>query len=104
MKYLIDGFTVFVGKNNLQNDYITNKLASNNDYCFHIKDSHVILKTDGNTPSQDIINRCASIAAYYSKAKYFLNVAVDYTLIKNVKKMPKSKPGMVIYTIIKQLM
>ncbi len=101
LKYTIDGFTVFVGKNNLQNDYITNKLAVNNDYWFHVKDSHgshVILKTENKVPSQEIINKCASIAAYYSKSKYSSNVPVDYTLIKNVKKIPKAKPGMVIYT------
>ena len=100
-KYNIDNFTILVGKNNLQNDYITHKLANSNDYWFHVKDSHgshVILKTEGKIPSQEIINKCASIAAYYSKSKYSSNVPVDYTLVKNVKKMPKSKPGMVIYT------
>lgn len=100
-KYNIDNFTILVGKNNLQNDYITHKLANSNDYWFHVKDSHgshVILKTEGKTPSQEIINKCASIAAYYSKSKYSSNVPVDYTLVKNVKKMPRAKPGMVIYT------
>ena len=100
-KYTIDGFTILIGKNNLQNEYITHKLANSNDYWFHVKDSHgshVILKTEGKTPSQEIINKCASIAAYYSKSKYSSNVPVDYTLVKNVKKMPKAKPGMVIYT------
>lgn len=100
-KYTIDGFTILIGKNNLQNEYITHKLANSNDYWFHVKDSHgshVILKTEGKTPSQENINKCASIAAYYSKSKYSSNVPVNYTLVKNVKKMPKSKPGMVIYT------
>lgn len=100
-KYTLDGFTILVGKNNLQNEYITHKLASANDYWFHVKDSHgshLILKSGGKTPSQEIINKCASIAAYYSKSKYSSNVPVDYTLKKYVKKMPKAKPGMVIYT------
>ncbi len=101
IKYAIDEFTIFVGKNNLQNEYITHKLANSNDYWFHVKDSHgshLILKTDGKMPPQEVINKCAAIAAYYSKSKYSSNVPVDYTLKKNVKKMPKAKPGMVIYT------
>ncbi len=101
IKLVIDGFTVYVGKNNLQNEYITHKLAANTDYWFHIKGmhgSHVILKAEGKTPSLETINKCASIAAYYSKAKYSSNEPVDYTLVKNVKKLPQSKPGLVKYT------
>lgn len=89
IKYAIDEFTIFVGKNNLQNEYITHKLANSNDYWFHVKDSHgshLILKTDGKMPPQEVINKCAAIAAYYSKSKYSSNVPVDYTLKKNVKK------------------
>lgn len=106
LKYEIDGFIAYVGRNNLQNEYLTNKLAVNSDYWFHVKDmhgSHVILKTQNNTPSQEVINKCASLAAYYSKAKYSSNVPVDYTLIKNVKKLPKSKPGLVTYTDYKTI-
>lgn len=101
LKYIIDGFTVYVGKNNLQNEYLTHKLTVNSDYWFHVKNihgSHLILKSEGKTPSIETINKCASIAAYYSKAKYSSNVPVDYTQIKNVKKLPKSNPGLVIYT------
>lgn len=99
--FKIDKFDVFVGKNNVQNDYLTLKFASDNDLWFHTKDihgSHVILKIVGKIPSQEIINKVASIAAKYSKAKYSSNVPVDYTYVKYVKKPNKAKPGMVIYT------
>lgn len=97
----IDGFTVLVGKNNVQNDELTFKIASKNDLWFHTKDiqgSHVILVTNGKIPSQEIINKCASLAAFYSKASMSSNVAVDYTFVKYIKKPNKAKPGMVIYT------
>ncbi len=55
-------------------------------------------KLTGKNPSQETINKCASITAYYSKAVHSSNVPVDYTLIKYVKKPSKAKPGMVIYT------
>ena len=105
LKFEIDGFKVLVGKNNIQNDYIT-KHAEPTDIWFHTKNihgSHTILKTNGKIPNQRTINKCASIAAFYSKAKQSTNVPVDYTYIKFVKKMPKSKPGMVIYTNYKNV-
>lgn len=101
LSYTIDGFTVLVGKNNQENDYLTLKIAKENDIWFHVKDmqgSHVILVTDKKNPSQETINKVASISAYYSKAKLSSNVPVDYTLVKYVKKPSKAKPGMVIYT------
>lgn len=101
LKYVIDGFTVLVGKNNQQNDYLTTKFANAEDIWFHTQDvhgSHVILKTEGKTPTQEIINQVAAIAAHYSKAGQSSNVPVDYTYVKYVKKPSKSKPGMVIYT------
>ena len=105
----IDGYTVYIGKNNKQNDYLTCRLAQNSDIWFHTKDihgSHVVLKTDSNSQSIDksnmvpdaVLYKCASIAAYYSKARMSQNVPVDYTLIKYVKKPNGAKPGMVIYT------
>ena len=105
----IDGYTVYIGKNNKQNDYLTCRLAQNSDIWFHTKDihgSHVVLKTDSNSQSIDksnmvpdaVLYKCASIAAYYSKARMAQNVPVDYTLIKYVKKPNGAKPGMVIYT------
>ena len=100
-KYKIEDFTVLVGKNNKQNDYLTTKLARKNDIWFHVKDfhgSHVILKVDGKTPSTSVLERCAKLAAYYSKAKQSSNVPVDFCPVANVKKPSGSKPGMVIYT------
>lgn len=99
--YVIDGYTVLVGKNNKQNDYLTLKHAHSNDLWFHTKDihgSHVVLKTNNEEIPQETINKCASICAFYSKAKNSSNVAVDYTFIRYVKKPSGSKPGMVIYT------
>lgn len=100
LSYQIDGFTVLVGKNNQENDYLTLKVAKENDLWFHVKDiqgSHVILVANQKEPSQETINRVAAISAYYSKAKQSSNVPVDYTLVKYVKKPSKAKPGMVTY-------
>ena len=100
IKYSIDSFTVLVGKNNKQNDYIT-KQSAPDDIWFHTKTihgSHVILKIGTRKPKQEIINKCAAIAAYYSKASQDNNVAVDYTLVKHVKKPSGAKFGMVTYT------
>lgn len=97
----MDGYTVLIGKNNKQNDYLTLKHAHSNDLWFHVKDihgSHVVLKTNGEEIAQETINKCASLCAFYSKAKNSSNVAVDYTFIRYVKKPSGSKPGMVIYT------
>ena len=110
----IDGYTVYIGKNNKQNDYLTCRLAQNSDIWFHTKDihgSHVVLKTDSLHSSSEnssasctfnipdsVLYKCASIAAYYSKARMSQNEPVDYTLIKYVKKPNGAKPGMVIYT------
>ena len=105
-EYHIDGFTVLVGKNNKQNDYLTTKLASPNDIWFHTKDihgSHVILKNPSENISNDTLIKCAKLAAYYSKGRISSNVPVDYCFVKYVKKPNGSKPGMVIYTNNKTL-
>lgn len=103
----IDGFTILVGKNNKQNDYLTCRIAKSSDLWFHTKDihgSHVVLKLNKNkTATDSIIYKCATIAAYYSKAKLSQNVPVDYTYIKYVRKPNGAKPGMVIYTNNKTL-
>lgn len=94
-----DGMTVLCGKNNLQNEYITHKLAQKSDYWFHAKQtagSHVLLVTDGKEPTDLDFTTAAEIAAFYSKAEGD-NIAVDYTLAKNVKKGAGGKPGFVIY-------
>lgn len=101
IEYKIENFTLLVGKNNVQNDYLTTKLAKANDIWFHTKEihgSHAILQTKNETPSTDVIIRCAQIAAYYSQGKLSSNVPVDYTFVKYVKKPSGSKPGFVIYT------
>ena len=102
----IDGFAVYVGKNNICNDYLTTKLANKNDLWFHTKDihgSHVVLNLENKTPNNEIIQKCAELAAYHSKAKLSSNVPVDYCYIKYVKKPSKAKAGMVIYTHNKTL-
>lgn len=101
IEFKIENYTLLVGKNNVQNDYLTLKIAKSNDIWFHTKDihgSHAILQTKGDSPSMNVLIRCAQIAAYYSKAKLSSNVPVDYTLVKYVKKPSGSKPGFVIYT------
>ena len=94
-----DGMKVLCGKNNVQNEYITHKLAQKWDYWFHAKQtagSHVLLVTEGREPTDMDFTSAAEIAAYYSKADGE-NIAVDYTLAKNVKKPSGGKPGLVIY-------
>lgn len=108
IKYNIDGYTVLVGRNNKENDYLTLKYANKNDIWFHTKDfhgSHTILKIDNNLPypSNNILIKVAQIAATHSKAKNSSNVPVDYCEVKFVKKPSGSKPGMVIYTNNKTL-
>ncbi|HAS73453.1 MAG TPA: fibronectin/fibrinogen-binding protein [Clostridiales bacterium UBA8960] len=101
-----EGYEILVGKSSLQNDYLTTKLASNKDMWLHTKDipgSHVIIRTNGQTPDEQVLYEAALIAAYYSKAKNSSNVPVDYTLVKNVSKPSGSKPGMVIYIANKTL-
>ncbi|MDI9475823.1 MAG: NFACT RNA binding domain-containing protein [Natronincolaceae bacterium] len=101
LKYISsEGFEIFVGKNNKQNNDITFKMASKEDLWFHIKDmpgSHVVLRQGNKTPGDLSILEAAALAAYYSKARNSTKVAVDYTQRKNVKKQHGAKPGMVIY-------
>ncbi len=101
IKYIIDGFTIYVGRNNKENDYLTNKFAKKDDLWFHTKDvhgSHVILKTNPNElVPENIIYEAARIAAEHSKAKNSSNVPVDYCKVSFVKKVPGNKPGLVIY-------
>ena len=101
LKFVIDGYTIFVGRNNKENDYLTNKFANKHDIWFHTKDihgSHVILKTHPNeiTP-ENVIYEAAKLAALHSKAKNSSNVPVDYCEVSFVKKVPGNKPGLVIY-------
>ncbi len=93
------GYTVLVGKNNTQNDYLTHKVAEKWDIWFHVKDipgSHVILVTRGEEPAAKDYTEAAEIAAYFSKAGS-ASVAVDYTEVRNIKKPQGAKPGFVTY-------
>ncbi|QGU95132.1 DUF814 domain-containing protein [Clostridium bovifaecis] len=94
-----DGFHIYVGKNNIQNDYLTLKFANKNDIWLHTKNipgSHVIIKNT-NTIPESTLKEAANLAAYYSKSQNSSNVPIDYTEVRNVKKPSGSKPGMVIY-------
>ena len=96
----IEGFRIVVGKNNLQNDLLTVKMASKNDYWFHTKNihgAHVVVFCGGEEISRETVIFAAKLAAKNSKAANSSNVPVDYTRIKNVKKPSGAKPGMVIY-------
>ncbi len=97
-----DGFPVFAGRNNTQNDLLTLKTAFKNDIWFHtqkIHGSHVILVCDNREPTDTAMTEAACIAAYHSKARSSAMVPVDYTKVKNIKKPAGAKPGMVIYHV-----
>ncbi|MDO4301755.1 MAG: NFACT RNA binding domain-containing protein [Clostridia bacterium] len=95
-----DGYDIYVGKNNFQNDELTLKFAKPRDMWFHTKNipgSHVIVVYKGEEYPNSTLTEAAEIAAYYSKAQGSSMVAVDYTEKRNVKKPNGAKPGMVIY-------
>lgn len=95
-----DGFPIYVGKNNLQNEELTFKLATGNDWWFHAKDmpgSHVIVKSGGEPLPDSTFEEAARLAAYYSKGRGQEKVEVDYVEKKQVKKVAGAKPGFVIY-------
>lgn len=99
-----DGFTIWVGRNNLQNDQLTLKDAHNYDIWFHtqkIPGSHTVVEVRGEQPPNRTLEEAAIIAAYHSKAQHSSLVPVDYTQIRNVKKPPGAKPGRVIYSDFK---
>lgn len=113
-RFFVDGgLEVLSGRNNIQNDQLTFRTADKEDLWFHVKNmpgTHVILRLDGKKPSNEAIVQAASIAAYYSKsnkafsrersesqAEYDIRVEIDYCPVSHVKKIPKARPGMVIY-------
>lgn len=105
IEYEVNGYKIYVGRNNKENDWLTLSFASKTDYWFHTKyvqGSHVILKADKEV-NDDILVKVAEIAAKHSKAKMSSNVPVDYCLVQFVKKPNGSKPGMVIFTNNKTL-
>ncbi len=95
-----DGYHIYVGKNNFQNDELTFKFASGNDWWFHAKGisgSHVVVKTNGDELPDATFEDAARLAAHYSKGREQDKVEIDYTEKKNVKKPGGSKPGFVVY-------
>ncbi len=96
-----NGYRVLCGKNNLQNEYITHKVATRSDFWFHAKNmpgSHVVLLLEGKEePPAEDFTEAASIAALYSAAEGAPMTEVDYTTVRNLKKTPGARPGFVIY-------
>lgn len=101
-----EGFVIRVGRNNRQNDRLTCKESEKTDMWLHTKDitgSHVIISAEGREIPEMVIYTAARLAAYFSKGRESSQVAVDYTLVKYVKKPNGAKPGMVIFTNNKTL-
>ena len=96
-----EGFKIFVGRNNIMNDKLTLKTAKNYDLWFHVKEGAgadvVVQSENGREFTDKLIREAAMLAVQNSKAASSSNVAVDYTIIKNVIKPNGAKPGMVIY-------
>ena len=95
-----DGFDIYVGKNNYQNEEVSFKIASGNDWWFHAKNipgSHVIVKTMGKELPDRTFEEAGRLAAFYSGGKLAPKVEIDYTLKRNLKKPAKAKPGFVVY-------
>ena len=95
-----DGFSIYVGRNNQQNDELTFKAARKDDIWCHaskVHGSHVIIACGGTQPPDDTITQAAQLAAHYAETAGGQNIPVDVTPVKQVKKVPGAKPGMVIY-------
>ena len=106
-KYTVNEYTLLVGRNNKENDYLTLKYAKKSDLWFHTQDihgSHAILQVQSNKQLDDnTLLKCAEIVAYHSKAKNSSNVPVDFCEVRYVKKPNGAKPGFVIYNNYKTL-
>ena len=95
-----DGYPIYVGRNNRQNEELTFKSARKDDLWLHaskVHGSHVIISCAGVTPPDDTVTQAAQLAAYYAETGGGQNIAGDLTPVKQVKKIPNGKPGMVIY-------
>lgn len=100
MEFSFRGFTIYAGRNNVQNEYVTFKLASRGDLWFHaqrVPGSHVLLVTNGREPDRETIEACACIAAFHSGARASGRAAVDYAPVRSVRRQPGGKMGMVFY-------
>ena len=100
LKYNIHGFTVYVGKNNVQNNHVTHKIARANDMWLHtqkIHSSHVVIVSEDKTIPDNVIVAAAEICAYYSQGKAGSKIPVDYTLKQNLKKPNHAPLGFVVY-------
>ena len=95
-----DGYPIYVGRNNRQNEELTFRLARKDDLWLHaqkVHGSHVIISCGGTQPPDDTVTQAAQLAAYYAETTGGQNIPVDVTSVKQVKKPPNAKPGMVIY-------
>ena len=95
-----DGYDIYVGKNNFQNDELSFKFASGNDWWFHAKGqpgSHVIVKSKNEELPDRTFEEAGKLAAYYSKGRQAPKVEIDYTQKKNLRKPTGGKPGFVVY-------
>ena len=95
-----DGYPIYVGRNNRQNDELTFRSARKDDIWCHaskVHGSHVIISCGGTVPPDDTVTQAAQLAAYYAETGGGQNIPVDVTTVKQVKKVPSGKPGMVIY-------
>lgn len=95
-----DGFAIYVGRNNRQNDELTFRLARKDDIWCHaskVHGSHVIISCGGRIPPDNTVTQAAQLAAYYAETTGGQNIPVDVTPVRQVKKLPSGKPGMVIY-------
>ncbi|MDE7213649.1 MAG: NFACT RNA binding domain-containing protein, partial [Anaeroplasmataceae bacterium] len=99
LTYIVDDVFIYVGKNNLQNEYLTHKLAKPNDFWFHVQNasgSHVIVST--NELTENLCRTAAMLAANYSSLNESSSIPVDYTQIRNIKKIPGKRNCFVTYT------
>ena len=106
-KVIINGFDIYIGKNNKQNDYIISKLSKDEDYWFHTRlcaGSHVLLKVKEHEPDEKTIFECAKLARQFSSASQPSKVGVIYTKRKFIKKPPAAPLGYVIYKNEKEIL
>ena len=107
LRLYINGFEVYVGKNNRQNDYIVSKLAKDEDYWFHTRlcaGSHVLLKVKDKEPEETVLFECCKLARENSSASQPSKVGVIYTKAKNLRKPPASPLGYVTYKNEKEVL